>query len=42
VNKFLQARKYQVLTDPDGKSYFFRDGMIVNDIVYDIVNLMYG
>lgn len=42
VNKFLQARKYQVLTDSDGKSYFLRDWHIVDDIVFDIVQLMYG
>lgn len=41
VNKFLQWKKYQVLTDGDGKNYYFRDGCIVDDIVYDIVNLMY-
>lgn len=42
VNKFLQGKKYQVLTDGDGKNYFFREWRLVNDIVYDIVNLMYG
>lgn len=42
VSKFLQGKKYQVLTDGDGKSYFFREWRLVGDIIYDIVNLMYG
>lgn len=42
IKKFLQWRKYQVLTDEDGKSYFFKDGHIVDDIILDVIQLMYG
>lgn len=42
VKKFLQGKKYQVLTDEDGKNYFLKDGRIVDDIIHDVILLMYG
>ena len=41
VNKFLQARKYQILTDGDDHSVFIKNWQVVNDIVYDVIRELY-